>query len=166
MKKAIYILLVLTIAGNTVSFAQDPQFTQFYAAPIYLSPSFAGGNGGTRFILNYRDQWPKLPGDYITYAFSVDHYLEKYKSGIGFLMSRDEAGGSLVNTTNAGINYNYNFNITKKWKFNPGIQVYYYTKRIAYNKLIFSDQISRDNTSSVSIEMEKLSLIAPMDILM
>lgn len=163
MKKLTYIILTILIISESASlYGQDPQFTQFYAAPLYLGPSFAGGNGGTRVILNYRDQWPKLPGDYITYALSVDQYLPKYKSGVGLLLFRDEAGGGLVNTTDIGVNYNYNFNITKKWKLSPGIQLYYYNKNIDYNRLIFSDQITRDYITSRSIEMERLATIKPV----
>ena len=39
--------------------AQDPEFTQFYAAPIYTSPALAGTgscDGGGRVVLNYRNQ--------------------------------------------------------------------------------------------------------------
>lgn len=162
MKRIIYILTILIIPGSSISLGQDPMFTQFYAAPVYLSPSLAGGNGETRIILNFRDQWPKLPGDYITYALSVDHYLEKYKSGVGLLLLRDETAGGLFNMTNIGLNYNYNLNISRKWKLSPGLQVYYYMKNINYNKLIFSDQISRDFTSPVSIEFERLSTIKPV----
>lgn len=162
MRKFIYIITILIVSGSTVSNGQDPMFTQFYAAPVYLSPSLAGADGGTRVILNFRDQWPKLPGDYITYALSADHYLEKFRSGIGLLLLRDQAAGGLINTTNIGINYNYNFNISKKWKLIPGIQVYYYTKSINYNRLVFSDQISRDYTTPVSIEMERLTTLKPI----
>ena len=137
-------------------------FTQFYAAPVYLSPSFAGGNGESRVILNFRDQWPKLPGDYITYALSIDHYLEKYNSGVGLLVLRDETAGGLINMTNIGLNYNYNFNISRDWRLCPGIQVYYFMKKLDYNKLVFSDQISRDFTSPVSIEFERLSTLPPV----
>ncbi|MGM0478992.1 MAG: type IX secretion system membrane protein PorP/SprF, partial [Bacteroidota bacterium] len=34
--------------------AQDPQFSQFYANPIYLNPAFAGSHGCPRFAANYR----------------------------------------------------------------------------------------------------------------
>lgn len=129
MKKFRFILTFTILLGSKVSFGQDPLFTQFYAAPVYLSPSLAGASGGTRIILNIRDQWMKLPGDYITYALSADHYLEKYRSGIGFLMLRDQAAGGLINTTEIGINYNYNFDISRKWKLTPGIQIYYYAKK-------------------------------------
>lgn len=157
--RLIYIVFVLLVAGTRISAGQDPQFTQFYAAPLYLSPSFAGSSGSTRLIMNFRDQWPKLQGDFVTYALSLDHYLEKYSSGVGLLFFRDQAGGGLVNTTNIGINYSYNFKITRKWHLSPGIQVYYYVKNINYNKLLFSDQITRDYISSTSIEMERLSTI-------
>jgi type IX secretion system PorP/SprF family membrane protein len=162
MRRLLYISALLLLIGITTVKGQDPLFTQFYAAPVYLSPSLAGASGGTRIILNLRDQWPKLPGAYVTYALSVDHYLEKYRSGIGVLLFRDEAAGGLLNTTDIGLNYNYNFNITRKWKLIPGIQVYYYSKNINYNKLVFSDQISRDYTTPVSIEMAELSTTEPI----
>lgn len=156
MKKFIYIAAAAVILSCVRSYGQDPLFTQFYAAPVYLSPSLAGANGGTRIIANFRDQWPKLPGDYVTYALSFDHYLEKFKSGIGLQLLRDQSAGGLVNLTNIGLNYNYNFDISRKWKLSPGLQVYYYTKNINYNRLLFSDQILRDQTLPVSIEMERL----------
>jgi type IX secretion system PorP/SprF family membrane protein len=162
MKKFLYIGLIFIVSGITLVQAQDPLFTQFYAAPVYLSPSLAGASGGSRIILNLRDQWPKLPGAYVTYALSVDHYLEKYKSGLGVLLLRDQAAGGLINTTDIGLNYNYNFNISRKWKLIPGIQVYYYSKNINYNKLVFSDQIFRDYTTPVSIEMGELSTTEPV----
>lgn len=162
MRIGVFILILVILSGRSVTFGQDPMFTQFYAAPLYLAPSFAGGNGETRAILNVRDQWPKLPGDYITYAFSIDHYMDKFSSGIGLLLFRDEAAGGLINTTNIGLNYNYNFNISRKWRLSPGIQAYYYMKNVNYNKLVFSDQISRDYTTPVSIEMERLSAIKPI----
>jgi len=156
MKRIFYITSILIIYLIKPSSGQDPIFTQFYAAPVYLSPSLAGSNGATRIILNFRDQWPELPGDYVTYAFSIDHYLDKYRSGAGLLIVRDQSAGGLVNLTNVGINYSYNFNVSRKWKVNPGIQIYYYSKNINYNKLVFSDQISRDYTTPVSIELERL----------
>jgi type IX secretion system PorP/SprF family membrane protein len=162
MKRVVWFIVLVLISDCSISFGQDPVFTQFYAAPLYLAPSFAGGNGETRAILNLRDQWPKLPGDYITYAFSLDHYMDKFSSGIGLLFFRDEAAGGLINTTNIGFNYNYNFNISRKWKLSPGIQTYYYTKNVNYSRLIFSDQISRDFTTPVSIELESLSTIKPI----
>jgi type IX secretion system PorP/SprF family membrane protein len=161
MRKFCFLAGMLITANMALS-GQDPQFTQFYAAPVYLSPSFAGSAGVTRVILNFRDQWPKLPGDYVTYALSVDGFIEKYSSGVGLLLFRDQAAGSLINSTNVGLNYNYNFSVSRKWKLSPGIQVYYYWKNIDYANLVFSDQISRDYTNPVSIELEQLMTTEPI----
>ncbi|HEX2967520.1 MAG TPA: PorP/SprF family type IX secretion system membrane protein [Bacteroidales bacterium] len=156
MKKIALIVLVLVFLGSDLCNGQDPVFTQFYAAPLYLGPSFAGGHGESRIILNFRDQWPKLPGDYITFALSADHFLEKYNSGVGFLLLRDELAGGLITMNNLGLNYNYEFKINRQWKLCPGLQVYYYMKQINYSELIFNDQISRDMVLPSSIELERL----------
>ncbi|MFM8742085.1 MAG: type IX secretion system membrane protein PorP/SprF, partial [Cytophagales bacterium] len=43
-------MLVATISVD----AQDPQFSQFYAAPLYLNPAFAGSTNQNRVGINYR----------------------------------------------------------------------------------------------------------------
>ena len=57
MIKRMLILLVL-ISMNPI-YAQDPVFTQFYAAPTILNPAFVGSTGNTRIGVGYRDQWIK-----------------------------------------------------------------------------------------------------------
>lgn len=140
--------------------AQDPQFSQFYSAPLYLAPSFAGSADGGRVNLNYRNQWPSLNSTYLTYAFSADYYFSKYKSGLGLLLLRDDAGGGLLYNTNLGLNYSYNFNLNPKWRLRPGLQAYYYWKSINYNNILFGDQILRGRNnpgnSGSSVEMEHL----------
>jgi type IX secretion system PorP/SprF family membrane protein len=166
-----YILryFILTIINISILFsvnAQDPQFSQFYSSPLYLAPSFAGTSGGGRLIINYRDQWPRLTSTFITAAFSADYYLEKYRSGVGLLLLRDDAGNGLMNLTRLGLNYSFNFNITQKWKFRPGLQAYYYWESIDYSFLTFGDQILRSgnggSTPGSSIEMDKLLSTEPV----
>ena len=58
------LLLLLTTLCTTSIWhdlkAQDPQFTQFYANPLYLNPAFAGTARCPRICMNYRNQWPNL----------------------------------------------------------------------------------------------------------
>ena len=42
------------------SFAQDPEFSQFYANPLYLNPALAGVTICARANANYRNQWPAI----------------------------------------------------------------------------------------------------------
>jgi type IX secretion system PorP/SprF family membrane protein len=160
-------LLIFLVQTHMNGIAQDPQFSQFYSAPLYLAPSFAGSAGSGRVISNYRDQWPKLSSTYITYALSADYYFAKYRSGVGILLLRDQAGNGLLNKTNLGLNYSFNFDINKKWKFRPGLQAYYYWKNIDYNILTFGDQILRngnDGTNSTpSVEMDHLLNMEPVN---
>ena len=61
--------------------AQDPEFTQFYANPIYLNPAFAGTNICPRVNLNWRNQWPGVSGTFITYSASFDQHSEAIHGG-------------------------------------------------------------------------------------
>ncbi|MDG1036239.1 MAG: type IX secretion system membrane protein PorP/SprF, partial [Crocinitomicaceae bacterium] len=55
-----FILIAIVCFITSIANAQDPQFTQFYANPIYLNPAFAGSNVCPRFSMNYRNEWPSL----------------------------------------------------------------------------------------------------------
>ncbi|MBE0668227.1 MAG: type IX secretion system membrane protein PorP/SprF, partial [Bacteroidales bacterium] len=68
---------------------QDPQFSQFYANQLYLAPSFAGATEDYRFALNWRNQWPSIPGVFHTYSVSFDKALPNFNSGIGILATYD-----------------------------------------------------------------------------
>ena len=69
--KIISFLFLVSFCG-TIAIAQEPTFTQFYANPLYLNPAFAGSNKCPRVNLNYRNEWPNLSGNYVTYSASYD----------------------------------------------------------------------------------------------
>ncbi len=66
MMKRLVIVLALFTVGMGDLFAQDPEFTQFYANPLYLNPAFAGTARCPRICLNYRNQWPGITGTFVT----------------------------------------------------------------------------------------------------
>ena len=72
--------------------AQDPEFSQYYAAPLYLNPAFTGTTIDHRFMANYRNQWPNVARGYESYAFSYDYNMDYYNSGVGFMAVVDKAG--------------------------------------------------------------------------
>jgi type IX secretion system PorP/SprF family membrane protein len=149
--------LLITLAKT--SCAQDPQFSQFYASPLYLSPAFAGSTDGSRLVMNYRDQWPQIPGKFVTYAFSFDHYFPKITTGVGLLFLRDQAGTGRLSRTHVGIQYAFAIPINRKWQIRPGIHFSRVFQSLDFSRLVFGDQLSSGN-SSTSVEippMEKVS---------
>jgi type IX secretion system PorP/SprF family membrane protein len=99
--KKIVLLCVLSLNVLT-SLAQDPTFTQFYANPLYLNPALAGSYGCSRFALNYRNQWPQLSGNYLTYSASYDQYFKNISGGFGVLATHDQQGQGTIQTTMLG----------------------------------------------------------------
>jgi type IX secretion system PorP/SprF family membrane protein len=123
---------------------QDPQFSQFYAAPLYLGPSMAGSAGNSRLCLNFRDQWPKLTGKFITYALSFDTYLQRYNSGAGVFFMSDNAGSGKLTTVQAGLNYSYRIKVNSNIFIQPGLEVQYFERKVNFSKLTFADQFYGD----------------------
>ena len=146
VKRIIY-LLVLSFINITDSFGQDPTFSQFYANQLYLSPSFAGATTQNRFSLNYRNQWPAVPGVFNTYSISFDKALPNFNSGIGVLATYDVAGSGNLSTTNIGLLYSYDFNINKRWHIRPGVNFKFYYLGLDIGKLVFNSQITGSGTS-------------------
>ncbi len=117
----VFVLLLSSVLGR----AQDISFSQNYASPLYLSPSFTGLTEGSRLALNYRDQWPSIPNTYRTMSFSFDHYFSDYNSGLGFLYFRDDQQkGALINQ-NVGLSYAYEVYVSRDVMIRPGIQFKY-----------------------------------------
>jgi type IX secretion system PorP/SprF family membrane protein len=132
-------------------YSQDPTFSQFYANPLYLSPSFAGATEEYRFSMNYRNQWPAIPGVFHTYSISFDKALINFNSGIGVLATYDVAGSGDLSTTNIGLLYSYDFNINREWHVRPGVNFKFYYLGLDIYKLVWSSQLTGSGvTPSVS----------------
>ena len=146
MKKYLFITLVFVISSSYLS-GQDPQFTQFYANKLYLAPSFAGAVQQDRLSMTYRNQWPSLPGTFVSYAVAYDHFFSNFNSGIGLLILRDVAGSGKLSTTNFGVQYSYDIKINNWWHVRPGISFIYTQTGLDFDKLLWNDQISVGGTT-------------------
>ena len=163
MNKSHLFILFLIVILSLKSLGQDAQFSQFYSNPLYISPSFAGSTQGTRAVLNFRDQWPGIPGSFITYSASVDHFFPKYNSGLGIQIYKDQAGSGQLGLISVALNYAYQFNISRHWVLRPGLMINYNQRSIDFNKLIFNDQMHIDGNSSSSIESPSTEKIQFLD---
>src|SRR5687767_1559597 len=119
--------------------AQDPQFSQFYAAPLYLNPALAGATGQARAGINYRNQWPAIDANFRTMSAYFDYFIEDKKSGIGAIITSDTEGLAGLRSLSLGLQYSYELEITKQLGFRPGVQVGIFNRDINFNKLTFGD---------------------------
>ncbi|MEZ4758350.1 MAG: type IX secretion system membrane protein PorP/SprF [Flavobacteriales bacterium] len=123
--------------------AQDAHFTQFYATPTYLNPAFAGTTLQTRFGAIYRDQWPSIPGSFVTYNFAFDHYLSDLNSGVGLIMMHDRAGSGALRYTSVTGQYAYEIELKRKVFIRPALQIGWVSHAVDYSRLVFGDQLVR-----------------------
>ncbi|HPF03035.1 MAG TPA: PorP/SprF family type IX secretion system membrane protein [Bacteroidales bacterium] len=145
LKRKIYVLLLaFTISADC--FSQDPTFSQFYANQLYLAPSFAGATEEYRLGINYRNQWPAVPGVFHTYSISFDKAMPNFNSGIGVLATYDVAGSGDLSTTNIGLLYSYDFQINREWHIRPGVNFKFYYLGLDIYKLIFNSQLTGSGT--------------------
>lgn len=152
MKK--FLLLILVALGG-YAHGQDPQFSQYYQAPLYLNPGFAGITPQQRLVLNHRVQWPNLPQAFSTYAASYDIFVNELRSGFGFLFTTDKMGSAGWRTTTASLLYSYKVKLTEKIVFSPGLSFGYGTNGLDRSKLRLGDGLEYDGIS-LDPELNKL----------
>jgi type IX secretion system PorP/SprF family membrane protein len=139
----LYVLVVfsgLILLGSHPVTAQDPQFSQFYAAPLYLNPAFAGSTQQGRAGLNYRNQWPSIDANFTTISAFADFYIEDKNSGVGALLSRDYVSAVGIQSISFALQYAYQLQLTKGLAFRPGVQVGIYNRSVNFGRLTFGDQ--------------------------
>lgn len=146
-------------------FGQDPGFTQYYAAPLYLNPAFAGTTNQHRAAANYRSHWASLPKAYVTYAFSYDYNIKNSNSNLGFMASADRAGTAGLKTTTVSGIYSYSIPLTDGIRIMPALQVGYVNQSLDYTKLVFGDQLHFGNSNAASADpsLRKLSNVNYFD---
>jgi type IX secretion system PorP/SprF family membrane protein len=136
------ILFILRVHG------QDPQLSQFYAAPMYLNPALTGNTYQDRIGLNYRIQWPGILPGYETYAMAYDHNNAKAHSGYGLMVMHDQAGTNNLAFTNVGGSYSYEARIDHGHAVRFGMRLGYTVRQADMGNYLFADQVIRDNAGT------------------
>ena len=138
---AVIISIVLAISELRIQ-AQDAMFSQYYANPLYLNPAFAGTNVCPRLAFHFRDQWPSMPGTFMTFTASYDEHFDKISGGVGVLLFGDRAGdGGIVNTYTASAMYSFKLKVTKSFNLRFALQATYEYRGLNWEALTFPDMI-------------------------
>ncbi len=138
--RQLLILFTVLLATNGIK-AQDAHFSQFYANPLYLNPAFAGAKVCPRVIMNYRNQWPAIPGSYVTYNASFDMHFNALAGGLGVIVTSDRAGEGVLKTNTIALIYSVRIQLSREWFLKAGIQAGLYQKSLDWDRLTFGDQI-------------------------
>jgi len=155
------IFLFAFLFTGKLCWPQDPEFSQFYANPLYLNPALAGIAVGPRIILNYRNQWPGLGQAFVTYNGSFDTYIDVLHGGVGLVVTADRSGGGSLTTTMINAVYSYKLNITSRLQANGAIKGGYYRRDLARDKLIFGDSTKIDPVINPDDPYSRSSIGAP-----
>ena len=137
--KKVFVFLIIVISTAS-AYAQDPDYSQTYANPLYLNPAFTGTGTNQRLVLNYRNQWPNIPSNFVDYNVSWDRNIIDSSTGIGLLANQDNAGQGTLITTTASLSLSRQFHV-KSFTLSIGVQFTYYEKYLDWSKLTFGDMI-------------------------
>ncbi|WP_109615879.1 PorP/SprF family type IX secretion system membrane protein [Sediminitomix flava] len=134
-------LFIVCLARSNCE-AQDPQYTQFYAAPLYLNPAMTGSSLDARMNFNYRNQWTRLPSNYESYLFGFDHHFIGSGLSLGLMLKHDNLGQDApLSNTQLSISTAYLLRISKSWSLNLGIQGGIVQSDLDFNNFLFGDQL-------------------------
>ncbi|MFO7824386.1 MAG: type IX secretion system membrane protein PorP/SprF [Cyclobacterium sp.] len=139
MKKFGVFIVFLMAWG--LSWGQDVQYSQFYAAPLYLNPAFTGSTELTRIGANYRNQWPGLDHSFVSYSAYIDHYMFDINSGIGLILNSTRESQSRLSTNEVGLAYSYKLHLGVDTYLRFGGQASFIARDAYFGDLIFGSQL-------------------------
>ncbi|MEH0155739.1 PorP/SprF family type IX secretion system membrane protein [Limibacter armeniacum] len=136
-----FFVLVTPITCN----AQDAQFTQFHAAPLYINPAMTGSTGDARAVVNYRDQWFRMPVNYQSSMASFDHHIRRYGFSYGVLLKNDRIGPNAslpIQQNTFLLSGAYMVKLNRRTTMNLGLQGGVIQSSLDYSGFIFGDQLN------------------------
>ena len=142
LKQILFYCVVVFLYKNLQ--AQDSQFSQYYAAPMYLNPGLVGIHQKGSFGVNYRNQWPNIDAKFETYSFYVDNHFEDEYMSVGLIFNTDREGIIGLQSNTVGLQYAYQLRLNPFWTFRPGMEVSYFMRDLNFNRLTFGDQFDEN----------------------
>ena len=143
-------VIILVFSGSRI-LAQDFQYSQFYAAPLYINPAFTGLTDQHRIVANIRDQWPGLSNDFLSTSISYDRWVDELNSGFGFIANGELQGAGRLWKAEIAPSYAYQAVVNDKVVLRPAVKVGFNQIGINKNRLIFNDQLE---TGAVTTETD------------
>ena len=128
MKRLLLItIIIISLLQSKQAMAQDPHYSQYNEATVYMNPALCGIAYDIRAMLNYRSQWASVSTPYKTYGASAEFAIKHQKTRKAYLttgliayedvagagkMSQLHIGGILGVVVNTGKNGKLSFAAT------------------------------------------------------
>ncbi|MBW7844202.1 MAG: type IX secretion system membrane protein PorP/SprF [Bacteroidia bacterium] len=141
MRIRIFLINFFVLVSSYSLIAQDPQFSQFYAVPLYTNPALTGSTGNIRFNAAYRDQFYGITNNYKTTYASLDAHFNSISGGLGFSFLNDVAGDGRLTTNQVGLAYAFHTQLNRKFHLRSAIQGTWIQKSYDFSKFKWGDQI-------------------------
>jgi type IX secretion system PorP/SprF family membrane protein len=148
MRKLILLPLLLIVLQ---SYAQDPNFSQFFASPLTLNPALTGKfNGVVRVAGNYRNQWPTINNAFRTATASADFGIlgntipEFDQFGVGVMGMYDINGDGVMKNSfiSGSVAYHKGIDEDGYHQIGVGFSGTYAQRKLDINKLDFQDELT------------------------
>jgi type IX secretion system PorP/SprF family membrane protein len=136
-----YLIFLIGIIAYGNAKAQDTQFSQFYASPLFLNPAFAGSSEITRVGFNFRNQWPALDQTFVAFSAYADHFIESKNSGIGIIVNGTRESLANLQNTELGLLYSYRLRLGQFSFLHMGVQGSYATRSASFDEVVLSTQL-------------------------
>ncbi len=129
--------------------AQDPNFSQYFASPMTLNPSFIGKDvNDWRAAINFRTQWWGTGfSPFTTTTISLEKRLALSKSSndylaVGLMLLSDQSNNGLLknNYITGGVAYNKSLNGDGSEQFGAGLSFTYANRLLDQSKFQFQSQ--------------------------
>ena len=150
MKFYSLLIVIATLCASALG-AQDAHFSQFFSAPLSLSPAMTGviADGDLRAIANYRNQWGSFAAPFETYSVSYDMKYDGISRtgdfwGFGFQLLNDRTGEASLRTTSVALSATYHLALNRELSqyLSAGFQYGLAQQSIDFTALTFDNQFN------------------------
>ena len=149
LNKNVSVLLILLVLGATNKlYAQDPNFSQFFASPLTINPALTSdGESNWRAMTNIRTQTIGIGSPYSTQSFSMDGKLRKIDEdnylGIGGMVLADRSMEGAFKSTYLNFNAAYHLSLDNRGNgLAVGLGFINNNTRVDYSSLTTDQQLS------------------------
>ena len=156
---SLFCVLGILIINSRKSYAQDPTYSQYNFNQLYYNPAYTGYHYGYQLQATYRTLWPNtggkaFPGPLSTYHAWFDGFVnirKVFHAGIGAFAMQDVEGYGSLTTSSFGISYaqhlpkiGFKTDANPRIRLSVGFKAYFNSVFIDWDKLVFTDQLSKD----------------------